>query len=106
MLTTTGADGQLCVWDLALERDPEEEMNLGEASNAESPEDLPPQLLFVHGGQNDLKEVICSPCLAFTGLALPMECFHLFSNACIDIWKGRTKFMVLLDTGFFHILPR
>lgn len=56
MLTTTGADGQLCVWDLALERDPEEEMNLGEESNAETPEDLPPQLLFVHGGQSELKE--------------------------------------------------
>lgn len=57
MLATTGADNQLCVWDLALERDPEEEMNLADASNAEAPEDLPPQLLFIHGGQTDLKEV-------------------------------------------------
>lgn len=65
MLTTTGADGQLCVWDLALERDPEEEMKLSEASNADSPEDLPPQLLFVHGGQNDLKEVsLAQKCLS------------------------------------------
>ena len=57
-LTTTAADGQLCVWDLALERDPEEEMQMGVADNAEVPDDLPPQLLFVHGGQTDLKEVL------------------------------------------------
>ena len=57
MLATTGADGQLCVWDLALERDPEEELDLSAAGNAEAPQDLPPQLLFVHGGQSDMKEV-------------------------------------------------
>jgi len=63
MLSTTAADGQLCVWDLALERDPEEEMHLGDADNAEVPDDLPPQLLFVHGGQTDLKEVAPPPTL-------------------------------------------
>ena len=32
-------------------------MQMGDADNAEVPDDLPPQLLFVHGGQTDLKEV-------------------------------------------------
>ncbi len=51
VLATASADGQLAVWDLALERDPEEEAALAAHMNAASPEDLPPQLLFVHLGQ-------------------------------------------------------
>ena len=53
-----GEDGQLFVWDLAVERDPEEEAAVAVTSgaNARPPEDLPPQLLFVHGGQQDTKE--------------------------------------------------
>lgn len=51
MLLTTSADGQLAVWDLALERDPEEEAALAVSIIAASPDDLPPQLLFVHLGQ-------------------------------------------------------
>ena len=48
MLSTTSSDGQLALWDLALERDPEEEAALAAHMNAASPDDLPPQLLFVH----------------------------------------------------------
>lgn len=51
VLTTTSGDGQLAVWDLALERDPEEEAALVASMNAASPDDLPAQLLFVHLGQ-------------------------------------------------------
>ena len=51
MLGTTSSDGQVAVWDLALERDPEEEAALAAHMNAASPDDLPPQLLFVHLGQ-------------------------------------------------------
>ncbi len=44
------------VWDLALERDPEEEAALAPDGNAAAPEELPAQLLFLHMGQQDLKE--------------------------------------------------
>jgi ribosome assembly protein RRB1 len=60
MLTTTSADGQLAVWDLALERDPEEEAALAASMNAASPDDLPAQLLFVHLGQ------VCVPASFFS----------------------------------------
>lgn len=45
------------MWDLALERDPEEEAALAPEGNADAPADLPPQLLFVHAGQRAIKEV-------------------------------------------------
>jgi ribosome assembly protein RRB1 len=56
MLSTTSADDTLAIWDLAVERDPEEEAALALETNVAAPEDLPPQLLFVHAGQKDMKE--------------------------------------------------
>ncbi|MEW5304331.1 MAG: hypothetical protein WDW38_011031 [Sanguina aurantia] len=57
MLATCSADNQLAVWDLALERDPEEEAALAAEGNAAAPEDMPAQLMFLHAGQNNLKEL-------------------------------------------------
>ncbi|KAJ0977954.1 hypothetical protein J5N97_013428 [Dioscorea zingiberensis] len=58
-IAVSSADNQLTIWDLSLERDEEEEVEfkakMKEQVNA--PEDLPPQLLFVHQGQKDLKEL-------------------------------------------------
>ncbi|KAH7307800.1 hypothetical protein KP509_22G078400 [Ceratopteris richardii] len=55
----TSADNQLTIWDLSLERDAEEEAEFQThiKQKVEAPEDLPPQLLFVHQGQNDMKEL-------------------------------------------------
>ncbi|KAI0498228.1 hypothetical protein KFK09_021469 [Dendrobium nobile] len=58
-LAVSSADNQLTIWDLSLERDEEEEAEfkakIKEQANA--PTNLPPQLLFVHQGQKDLKEL-------------------------------------------------
>ena len=55
VLAVSGADDQVTIWDLALERDAEEESTLtglqGELAQ------VPPQLLFVHQGQNSVKEI-------------------------------------------------
>ncbi len=57
VLCLCAADNQVAVWDLALERDPEEEAALAPEGNAVAPDDLPAQLLFVHAGQEDPKEL-------------------------------------------------
>lgn len=58
MLATASADNSVCVWDLAVERDAEEEAAaMAAGDNARPPEDLPPQLMFVHMGMSDPKEL-------------------------------------------------
>ncbi|CAG9863015.1 unnamed protein product [Phyllotreta striolata] len=44
-----GADNQIALWDLSVEKDAE--------NSSEEVEGLPPQLLFIHQGQNDIKEL-------------------------------------------------
>lgn len=55
----TSADNQLTIWDLSLERDAEEEAEFQAQVKQKvvAPDNLPPQLLFVHQGQKDLKEL-------------------------------------------------
>jgi ribosome assembly protein RRB1 len=59
MLASAAADHTVCVWDLAVERDAEEEAAAmaAEGNNALAPEDTPPQLMFVHQGLRDPKEI-------------------------------------------------
>ncbi|KAK7490869.1 hypothetical protein BaRGS_00017925 [Batillaria attramentaria] len=47
VLAASGADDQITIWDLAVE--PEE--------GADEGLDVPPQLLFIHQGQSDIKEI-------------------------------------------------
>jgi len=58
MLASSSADNTVCVWDLAVERDAEEEAAAMMAKdNAIAPDDIPPQLMFVHQGLKDPKEI-------------------------------------------------
>eukprot|EP01134_Creolimax_fragrantissima_P001427 CFRG1427T1 len=49
VLAVSGADDQTTLWDLSVENDKEE------AGQEDAP-DVPPQLLFIHQGQQDVKE--------------------------------------------------
>ncbi len=53
VLASSGADDQICLWDLALEKD--------EGDEDEQLKDLPPQLLFIHQGLQDIKELHWHP---------------------------------------------
>ncbi len=50
VFAASGSDDQITLWDLAVERDNEGQSNETEPS-------VPPQLLFIHQGQKDIKEL-------------------------------------------------
>ncbi|ORX91298.1 WD40 repeat-like protein [Basidiobolus meristosporus CBS 931.73] len=54
VLGVAGADDQVTIWDLSVEQDAEEE---GGVIMQENGMQVPPQLLFIHQGQNDIKEI-------------------------------------------------
>ncbi|KAL1367047.1 hypothetical protein HN51_021103 [Arachis hypogaea] len=58
-LAVSSSDNQLTIWDLSLEKDEEEEAEFKAQTKelVNAPEDLPPQLLFIHQGQKVLKEL-------------------------------------------------
>jgi ribosome assembly protein RRB1 len=50
VFAASGSDDQVTLWDLGIERDQDA------GGNEEEP-DVPPQLLFIHQGQKDIKEI-------------------------------------------------
>ncbi|KAG0618694.1 hypothetical protein M758_4G085700 [Ceratodon purpureus] len=86
-LAVTSADHQLTIWDFALERDPEEEAQYQarlKQPQAEVPEDLPPQLLFVHQGQKDLKECHWHPQIQGMLMSTAGDGFNILKPANLD----------------------
>lgn len=59
MLCASSEDGSVTVWDLAVERDAEEELREGVV--VAGAEEFPPQLLFIHMGQKNVKEAQWHP---------------------------------------------
>ncbi|XP_044946874.1 protein HEAT STRESS TOLERANT DWD 1-like [Hordeum vulgare subsp. vulgare] len=85
-LAVSSADNQLTIWDLSLERDAEEEAEfkakMKEQVNA--PQDLPPQLLFVHQGQKDLKELHWHPQIHGMIISTAADGFNVLMPSNID----------------------
>lgn len=73
-------DNTLAVWDLALERDPEEEAQLAPVSSTVEQE-TPPQLLFLHAGQKDMKELHWHPQIPGLLCSTAEDCFNMFKPA-------------------------
>ncbi|CAF0793822.1 unnamed protein product [Rotaria sordida] len=58
VFAAAGADNQITLWDLAVEKDDEENKEQTANNNKNNQlENLPDQLLFIHMGQTDIKEV-------------------------------------------------
>ena len=87
MVATTSADNQICFWDLSVERDAAEEMEHVEEDKAsqgvEIPVDIPPQLLFVHQGQNNIKEMHWHEQIPGAILSTAYDGFNIFKPANI-----------------------
>lgn len=73
-LAVSGSDDMISIWDLSLERDPEATLEAEE----KSVQDLPPQLLFEHLGQRNIKELHFHPQIPNLIISTAETGFHLF----------------------------
>lgn len=83
MMAVSSEDGSVSVWDLAVERDAEEELREGIVLGGA--EEYPPQLLFVHMGQRNTKELHWHPtCASLIGTTAE-DGMNLFKPANITL---------------------
>ncbi|KAG6862167.1 hypothetical protein C0995_004249 [Termitomyces sp. Mi166 len=74
----SGADDQLTLWDLAVEQDDDE---TGAMNNMQDESRIvPPQLLFVHQGQQDIKEIHWHPQIPGTIISTSRNIFDIFKT--------------------------
>ncbi|KAI9905958.1 hypothetical protein PsorP6_014386 [Peronosclerospora sorghi] len=83
VLAVSGADNQISVWDLSVEEDTEATPNhQGEIDGEKL--DLPPQLLFIHQGQTDIKELHFHPQCPGVLMSTASDGFNIFKPANIS----------------------
>jgi ribosome assembly protein RRB1 len=76
MLVVTSED-QTCIWDLSVERDEEQEQ-------LERGHGLPPQLLFVHLGQTQVKEAHWHPQINNVIMTTALDGFNVFKPSNLE----------------------
>jgi len=69
------------LWDLAVEQDDEETGAIDDTP--ENGENVPPQLLFVHQGQKEVKEVHWHPQIPGTIISTARDGFNLFKTISV-----------------------
>jgi ribosome assembly protein RRB1 len=86
VLAVASEDNQVTLWDMSLEEDEEAEMVMlgkGAASAVPSTRDprlaeIPPQLLFIHAGQEDVKEAHFHKQLPGVVISTAADGFNIF----------------------------
>ncbi|CEG39257.1 glutamate-rich wd repeat-containing protein 1 [Plasmopara halstedii] len=83
VLAVSGADNQISVWDMSVEEDAEAAVTVqGEKDNRKL--DLPPQLLFIHQGQTDIKELHFHPQCPGVLMSTAGDGYNVFKPANIS----------------------
>jgi ribosome assembly protein RRB1 len=79
MLCLSSDDNQITMWDLSVEADDDEA--LFNAKKEGLSNDLPPQLLFIHQGQTEVKEIHFHPQIPGVVMSTGQEGIDLFKPA-------------------------
>ena len=77
VLCVSSEDNQVTVWDLSVEADDEDSATGGD----DAVTDFPPQLLFIHQGQNNVKEVHFHPQIPGLIASTAEDGFNVFKPA-------------------------
>ncbi|TDH68281.1 hypothetical protein CCR75_004473 [Bremia lactucae] len=83
VLAVSGADNQISVWDMSVEEDAEAAKPV-QSVDGETKLDLPPQLLFIHQGQTDIKELHFHPQCPGVLISTAGDGFNVFKPANIS----------------------
>ncbi|XP_053675643.1 glutamate-rich WD repeat-containing protein 1 [Anopheles nili] len=78
ILASGGDDDQIALWDLSVEKD-----DVDDANDDPSLKDLPPQLLFIHQGQKEIKELHWHPQLKGVILSTAHSGFNIFRTISV-----------------------
>ncbi|KAG8905702.1 ribosome biosynthesis protein rrb1 [Tulasnella sp. 403] len=79
ILAASGADDQVTLWDLSVEHD-EDAIR---ASHGDKVKEVPPQLLFLHQGQKDVKELHWHPQIPGCVITTAQDGFNVFKTISV-----------------------
>ncbi|KAH7914772.1 WD40-repeat-containing domain protein [Hygrophoropsis aurantiaca] len=82
IFAASGADDQITLWDLGVEQD-DEEVGASMNDTPDGEREIPPQLLFVHQGQKDVKEVHWHPQIPGTVISTALDGFNIFKTISV-----------------------